>query len=216
MASAVEICNLALAHIGDRATVASIDPPEGSAQAEHCARFYPIARDSLLELHDWGFATRRAQLALLTSDRPEWDYAYGVPADALRILAVIPSDATDDFAEAIVTNGMPVVSSMVGQPFAREIDSTGRSVIYTDQEDAAARYVAFVTDTTKFSPLFVTTLSWHLASMLAGPVIKGDVGAAEAKRCEAMAARWLGLAKTGDSQQRNVQPAHVPSWIGNR
>ena len=37
-----------LGHIGDAATVSSINPPEGSAQAEHCARFYPIARDALL------------------------------------------------------------------------------------------------------------------------------------------------------------------------
>lgn len=51
MASEVDICNLALARLGDNATVASIDPPEGSAQAEHCARFYAIARDSLLEMH---------------------------------------------------------------------------------------------------------------------------------------------------------------------
>ena len=60
MSSEVAICNLALAHLGDSATVASIDPPEGSAQSEHCARFYPIARDALLEMHAWKFATRRA------------------------------------------------------------------------------------------------------------------------------------------------------------
>ena len=46
MASDVDVCNLALAHLGDEATVASISPPEGSAQAGHCARFYPMARDS--------------------------------------------------------------------------------------------------------------------------------------------------------------------------
>ena len=63
MASEVEICNLALSHLGDTATVASSDPPEGSAQAEHCARFYPIARDALLEMQNWKFATRRATLA---------------------------------------------------------------------------------------------------------------------------------------------------------
>ena len=63
MASEVEICNLALAHLGDEATVASIDPPEGSAQAEHCQRFYPVSRNSLLEMHDWAFATKRATLA---------------------------------------------------------------------------------------------------------------------------------------------------------
>ena len=46
MASVADICNMALGHLGDSATVASIDPPEGSAQAEHCARFYPMVRDA--------------------------------------------------------------------------------------------------------------------------------------------------------------------------
>ena len=48
MATEVDICNLALAHLGDDATIASLNPPEGSAQAEKAARFYPIARNSLL------------------------------------------------------------------------------------------------------------------------------------------------------------------------
>ena len=34
MADAVSICNLALAHIGEEATIISLDPPEGSAEAK--------------------------------------------------------------------------------------------------------------------------------------------------------------------------------------
>lgn len=63
MASAVDICNLALARLGDSATVASIDPPEGSAQSEHCARFYPLARRQIFEAHNWSFLIRREKLA---------------------------------------------------------------------------------------------------------------------------------------------------------
>ena len=65
MASAVDICNLALARLGDSATVASIDPPEGSAQSEHCARFYPLARRQIFEAHNWSFLIRREKLAPL-------------------------------------------------------------------------------------------------------------------------------------------------------
>ena len=71
MASEVDICNLALGHLGDNATVSSISPPEGSAQAEHCARFYPLARDALLEMGYWNFAMRRVALAQLTMNWPE-------------------------------------------------------------------------------------------------------------------------------------------------
>ena len=78
------------------------------------------------------------------------------------------------------------------------------------------RYQAYVTDSTKFSPLFVQCLSWHLASMLAGPVIKGDAGAAEAKRCMSMMAQYLSEAKRTDSAQRNIKVEHIVPWSAGR
>lgn len=206
MASEVEICNLALAHLGDTATIASIDPPEGSAQAEHCARFYPMARDSLLEMHSWGFATRRIQLALLSSGWPEWDYSYAMPGDAVNVLAVLPPSVTDDY----------VATSAIPQPFSCEINDSGASVIYTDQENASLRYTALVKDTTRFSPLFVSALSHFLASMLAGPVLKGDAGAAESKRQAAMMQMYLSRAINSDSAQRRTSIDHIPASIAAR
>ena len=66
MTTPVDIANLALAHLGENGTVASIDPPEGSAQAVHLARFYPIARDALQEAYPWNFCTRRITPAIVT------------------------------------------------------------------------------------------------------------------------------------------------------
>lgn len=208
MASEVDICNFALAHLGDDATVASINPPEGSAQAEHCARFYPAARDTLLEMHTWGFATHRVSLALMGGGQPEWIYAYAQPANAVRIITVIAPDATTG------GGGRP-------QPFSCEVNTAGIDVILTDQVNAMARYIALVTDTTRFSPLFVTTLSWHLASMLAGPLIKGEAGAAESRRCSATARSYLAEARNSDASQRKVDPDMLcPGtsvvWIGGR
>lgn len=222
MASEVDICNLALANLGDNASVASLDPPEGSAQAEHCARFYPIARDSLLELHDWNFATKRAQLAQIASPWPQWTYAYVQPSDCLRVLAVLDPTATDDYATSfpapysqsnIANTGLGMYTP---KEFVCETDDLGREIILTDQENALVRYVAFVSDTTRFSPLFITTLTWHLASMLAGPVIKGDAGRAEAKRCQAMASMYLTQATGSDSRQRKVEVTHTAPWMAGR
>jgi hypothetical protein len=217
MATEVDICNLALAHLGDTATVASLDPPEGSAQAEHCARFYPIARDGLLEMYAWGFATKRVQLALLTNSWTEWDYTYAQPSDTVNIIAVLPPSATDDYSQALVN--VPVVSaggSYVPQPFSCEINNEGTPIILTDQEDAVLRYTALVSDTGNFSPLFITTLSWYLASMLAGPLIRGDAGAAEAKRCLAMVQNFLSQAMESDASQRRVDVAQKVGWIQGR
>lgn len=207
MASEIEIVNLALSHLGDTASVASLDPPEGSAQAEHCARFYPIARDSLLEQHTWKFATRRTALALLESDQEQWDYAYAKPSDCIAIIAVIDPETTDDqLASGIKT----------GKPFTVEINDDLAEVILTDQEDAVVRYICRTTDTTKFSPLFVRTLSHEIASMLAGPVLKGEAGAAEAKRQMQLAKFWLDKAAAADSLQRKVELDHSPTWIAKR
>lgn len=216
MASEVDICNLALAHLGDNATVASLDPPEGSAQAEHCARFYPMARDSLLEMHTWGFATKRVTLALLGSGWPEWDYSYMQPSDALNIVAILPPDATDDYSQGLSNVPMAAGGSYVPQAFSCEVDGSGNDVILTDQADAVLRYTCVVEDTTKFSPLFVMALSWHLASMLAGPMLKGDAGAAEAKRCTAMMQAYLSQATESDAAQRRINPQHNVGWISGR
>ena len=225
MASEIDICNLALGHIGDSATVASLNPPEGSAQAEHCARFYPIARDSLLEMHSWGFATKRATLALLSSGFPEWDYCYAQPTDALNLLAILPPEATDDYSgqynipsQTVSYSNVPMSAGgmYVPQAYSAEALGDGTEVIYTDQENAVLRYTGRVEDPTKFSPLFTVALSWHLASMLAGPVIKGDAGAAESKRCAAMMQAYLSKAAVSDANQRREPPKQVVSWLAAR
>ncbi len=226
MASEVDIANLALAHLGDNATIASLYPPEGSAQAEHCARFYPIARDTLLEMHTWDFATKRVNLALLDITMPEWDYVYARPNDAVQIISILPSDANDDYSTryapsdtlGYTANNVPIgyAGMYVPQPFQTEIYTDGTQLVLSDQQNAVCRYIASVTDTTKFSALFTTTLSWHLASMIAGPVIKGDVGAAEAKRCANMASVYLGEARKSDSSQRQVKPNHIVNWVAGR
>lgn len=205
MASAVDICNLALAHLGDEATVASINPPEGSAQAEHCARFYPLARDSLLELHEWGFATRTVQLAQLSGSRWGWQYAYAQPAGTIKLIGVIPPSA----ASSLDLKGK-------SQPYSRESDTNGGTIILTDQPNALARYIALVEDTTKFTPLFTQTLTWHLAAMLAGPVLKGDAGATAAQHCTGVMSAWLSQAKTSDANQRKVKQDHTPDWLQGR
>jgi hypothetical protein len=226
MASVVDICNLALAHLGDNATIASIDPPEGSAQAEHCQRFYPIARDTLLEMHSWSFATKRAYGAQVENTWPMWKYAYAMPPDSQDIIAVLPPEALDDYTTRFnpqtypdfYSNYSPTVAAgqYVPQRFAVETAADGTEIVLTNQEQAVLRYNAKAIDPTKYSPLFTVTLSWHLASMLAGPVIKGDQGAAEAKRCVAMMNLYLGKAMEADANHRKIHPEQIVPWIAGR
>lgn len=204
MASEVDICNVALGYLGDSGTVASIDPPEGSAQADHCARFYPIARDTILSAHSWGFATRRAQLPMLASDVQGWDYAYVVPNDTVRVLAVHAPHDPD-----------PLSGQMGGRThrFVVESGPNGADTIYCNVERAVVHYTKRVREPRRFPPLFVNALTWHLASMLAGPLIKGDTGRKESSRCASMAEYYLDQARLADTSQRRVEIERTPSSI---
>ncbi len=164
MASVVDICNLALSFLGDAGRVSAIDPPDGSVQAERCKRFYPIARQTLLERHDWRFATKRQTIAaqLVTTELPEeWSYAFARPSECLRIIHILPVGA-------------------VGSHQATSYDAgallDGTQVIFSNEESIDVLAVFDVTDTSKYSGLFTAALARLLAHYLAGSSVKGAPG----------------------------------------
>lgn len=234
MSSDVDICNLALARLGDDATVTDLDPPDGSAQAAACARFYPIARNSMQEAHQWGFCTKRATLALLDTTPPStWQYAYASPNNVLNYISILSSDAANDYSvglplpntstdSAVPSPSGSTVPPVTGpgiyspMPFVTETLDDGTTVIYTNQIDAVLRYTALEEDPNKFSPLFVDALAWLLASYLAGPIIKGEAGRAEAKGCYQIHMTIMNQAKVSDANQRLIQPAQNVSWMVGR
>lgn len=67
-----------------------------------------------------------------------------------------------------------------------------------------------------FPPLFTEALAWQLASMLAGPMLKGDAGAAEAKRCLQMVSVYLPQAKEVDANQYQLPITHKVVWMEQR
>ena len=52
--------------------------------------------------------------------------------------------------------------------------------------------------------------------MLAGPIIKGDQGMAEAKRCIEMMQGYLSSAKQADNLQRDITIEHIVPWTSGR
>lgn len=227
MASDVDICNLALSWLGDDATVTNISPPEGSTQAEKCAIFYPVARDSLLSIHDWNFNTRRGTLTGVTlpTDITEWLYAYAKPNDSLSILEVMPVGITNENVGNAFTNMgyQQTNQTYINQPggytpqdFEIETDAIGNEIILCNVPNARARWTTRITDTSKFSPLFTDTLGNYLASYLAGPLLKGDVGRAEAKGQYGIAMTKMGFATVRDARQKYSTTSPSPAWINNR
>jgi hypothetical protein len=207
MASDVEISRLALGHIGDAARINSIDPPDNSVQAQHCATFYPIARDELLEMHDWQFATKRwnLELSLVEFENGEWAYAYSLPSDYIRALKVCPQGAPMDFP---------------GQPFKIESDVTELdTLLLTNVTDAVLHYIYREEETGRYSPTFISALSLLLGSYLAGPIIKGKTAAAVAKelRARARATFLVSSAMDANASLDKLQYGnHKPIWITDR
>lgn len=223
MASQVDVCNLALAHCGDAAQVTSLDPADGSPQAGHCARFYPMAVQSILEMHPWGFATLRVALALSTQTSSEWEYVYIGPLDVANYLVVMDPNVEDQFVTQIPQVGMwpNSLTTQVGvptpQPFVVETDTNGNDLIYTNQQDAILLYTTTAAlDPTKWSPLFTEAVSYKLASFLAGPLIKGQEGRQVASAMSQAFERVLSKAINSDANQRRVQPASTTPWNVSR
>lgn len=203
--SVVSICNMALSLIGDRATLTSIDPPEGSAQADHCARFWPIARDEALASYDWGFARRTAEIAAFaTEDHPVWAYAFARPADFLVARRL---GYTED-GQTVLYPGDPY--------FEEGTTSTGQPVFYTDVEVGVLRYTRSVNDPTRYPPKFVTAVSYVLAGYLAGAIVKGRSGAQLAQAMRQQGMFLLSDAAVVDANQSHENTRFRPSSLAAR
>lgn len=212
MPSEIDIANLALSHLGEDANVSSFDPPEGGPHAELCARWYPIARDAMLEMHAWNFALARVSPPARDSEASSWLYAYPLPAECISVVSVLPPDAMNDYASLVIDG----YSSYQPQGFAVERLTDGTVVVYTNAADAQLRYTKRVTDTSRFPPLFVIALARLLASYLAGPIIKGDVGRNEAKGHLQIFQMELRQATASDAGQQNNDIKAVTPWMVGR
>jgi hypothetical protein len=204
LASEVDICNLSLSHIGDSAIVQAINPPDGSTQAEKCQRFYPIARDNVLESYNWRFSMRRAtSLAPVANVTGSWIYAFALPNDCLEPVAVLLPSETDD-------NNT--------QDYTVETASDGSFILYTNVQFPVLRYKVKVTDTTKFTPLCVSAISWLLSAYLAGPILKGKTGLQVAQMCMSTYKDEMGKASSSDAQtsQTSGRQTVQSAWIKAR
>lgn len=155
----VEICNLALSHLGIGKEIANL-ATERSQEANACRAFFNVCRDETLNDADWPFATKFIDLGLVEEDpTDEWGFSYRYPSDCVKFRRII-SGSRNDTRDTRV-------------PYKIGKDSDGR-LIYVDKEDAAAEYTERVEDPLFFSADFVIALSFKLAGYIAPRVTAGD------------------------------------------
>lgn len=184
--ASIAVCNIALAEIRAESIIA-ID--EGSPEADACAQHYDDCFDTLIESHEWGFAKKRVQLALLvTNDRPEWLYAYAAPADVGVMGAVIyPTQAPTPGLYYPWPYNYP-------RPPGYFVDFVyDGSTIYTNLENAWLDYSTNNAEEAVWPAMFRRALALELASRLAVTLLddrakKGDlIQQAEVAKRRAMA-----------------------------
>lgn len=207
MATEADICNLALAQLGDSATVTSIKPPDGSPQAGKCARWWPIALRQVTEAHDWSFLTKRVKLAALASLDDElytWKYGFNVPSDCVRIIKV----------ERKTHCGMETVS------FETERNEANSSrMILCNAKEPILSYVAYNTNPSIFPGYFISCLVPLLASYLVGPLKRSDSMTQTAQNLRAEYLQALSLAKTMDAKisvHKRRRPPRIPPHLRAR
>jgi hypothetical protein len=143
----IQICNLALARLGDSRITALTD---ATAQAQFCSLFYTQTLEELQTEFDWQFCRK---LASLTADAtsPAFGYArrFAVPSDFLRLIRLNGIDEDENFSKWEIVDGF----------------------IHTDlAAPAQIEYIAHVTDAAKFPAVFVEIFSAKLATNLAMPL----------------------------------------------
>lgn len=191
MTSVVEICNMALRHLGVSREIQDID--ENSKEAAACRAFYENTRDEVLRDFDWSFARRRDTLSVVETDpNLDWSYSYARPADAVAIRN-IPNDA-----------GIRTDTASSRVPFDEGRDDT-QELIFTDQVDAELVYTIRETNPEKYPPDFVSALSLLLASYI-GPSVAGGDQFKLADRAFALYERKIPRAQRNNAREERRDP----------
>lgn len=219
MATPVDICNLGLSHIGARAQINSISPPDGSVESGYCARFYPLVRRELLELQPWTFASKRVALSQVTNPSTVWAYAYALPADCVRARRVLPLALAESYALALQSYQEHYPEGYLETVFNERASSRFEvegDVLLTNEPDAMLIYTREITDSNKFSPRFVVAAGMLMASYLAGPIIKGLDGARVAAQWRQSASQYAAEAAVSNANQSSEGNQFMPGSLAAR
>lgn len=157
--SPIDICNMALALVGDRRITRIDDDAQAmDPLARYCAEFYQQARQEALAAHRWTFAKRVAELSRreggFTVDG--FNYVHVLPINCLRVMELLRGEILPDDTTS----------------YAGEVDKFkiyGRDV-RSREKFLALRYIADAEDPSEWTPHFRSAVARLLAHYLSGPI----------------------------------------------
>jgi len=142
MASDTDICNMALSYLGANKIIEMTDK---TTEASLCQLNFDFCRDAILEEVNWSFAKKRFVLAAPDKDKPAFGYGFSfvLPVNVLRVITV--NDNKVDW----------------------EIEDRR---ILTDSSSLNILAIIRITDSSKFSPMFIQAFAAYLAAEIALPL----------------------------------------------
>ena len=145
MASVVNMCNSALNLLG-ASTIAALT--DDTKNARLCNQRYEPVRNRVFRSHAWNCLHKRVQLAQnSTAPVVEYDHAYALPSDCLRVLK-IHNGTTDSIATAL------------------DYKLEGRNIV-TDIDTVFLIYIALDTDPNNYDTYLRESISHQLSADLA-------------------------------------------------
>jgi hypothetical protein len=147
-ASEVEICNLALSYLGQRASIASIANPESQDEINF-SQHYDLTRQCLLRSYAWSFAQTETILASTGGATQDYLNQFLLPSDCLRLLSL--GSSLFRIRDYKLEGRTILVSSIFTQPSISSLK---------------IKYVTDMKDVQFFDPLFIQLLGLELANRL--------------------------------------------------
>lgn len=180
----VELCNVALAHLGE-ARIAAMGDDTVAARA--CALHYGPVRDEVLRSHRWNFAIGRAALTAAAAPPFGWAKAFTLPTDCLRALEINDNEVGDWISETWAIEGRQVL---------------------TNAETVNLVYVKGLGDAALTDPLFAQAFALKLAAALS-ETIRGATGKT-AELLQLYDARTAPLARRIDANEGRRRKGLLP------
>lgn len=215
--SVVDICNLALTHIGEKGNVSSVNPTDGSTMGDACSTFYPISLATILDRHPWNFASKRATLAELPDeDASPYLHAFALPNDCRRVLKLEPLPADWDCLSLPFAWDNTVRFMEAYESLYEVVVGTSGQVLLSNAENVRIKYIVNDPKPSTFSAPFIDALAWHLAAQLVGQTVREDTSFNMVGYCLRMYETAFAQAAQADSRQKRYGIFGMPLWISGR
>jgi hypothetical protein len=237
MADPVSVCNQALASIGTRSTITSLD--DGSPEALACLQIYDNTRRKTLRGAPWGMAKYFERLTLYkaapgTPENPDaavgpwtnaypappWLYSYVYPSTALWMRFLIPQQQLGGFTSPLYSTPVnnfyqSYTGPAVKYSIASDQDDFGNKIriILCNQQTPIACFNTDVTDCNLWDDDFLDAMVFGLAAQLA-MTLTGNLSITKANY-ELANAKMLEARKT-DNNESIVQQDIIPDFIRAR